>query len=416
MPVAFCFLMVNVVGMVFLVGGEATLLQISHNIFEILTTFTLLPMVLFILMGEVAFHSGIAIDMIDTLEQWLGRLPGRLGLLAVGSGTVLATLTGVSMASTAILGSTLVPEMERRGYKKPMSLGPILGSGGLALMIPPSGMAILIGVLGQISIGKTLLAIIIPGLLMAALYAGYIIIRCWLQPSIAPAYTPPHIPLAKKLRSTARYVLPLGFIFFSVVGLIFVGIATPSEAAATGALASIIVAASFRKLKWEVVKKIISGTTRISIMVMMIIMTSKVYSQLLAHSGATQGLVDFIAGLPVSPVVIFIILQAVPLILGMFMGATAVVMLTIPLVMPIINTMGFDTVWFAVILLLCVEMGTTSPPYGLSLFIMKSVAPPDTTMGDCYRGALPFLGCDLIAMALIIAFPAVALWLPGIML
>jgi tripartite ATP-independent transporter DctM subunit len=415
MPVAFCFLVVNIIGMSLLVGPQAILLQLSHNSLDILTTFTLLPMVLFILMGEVAFHSGIAIEVIDAVEQWLGKLPGRLSLLAVASGTVLSTLTGVSMASTAILGSTLVPDMERRGYKKAMSIGPVLGSGGLAIMIPPSGMSILIGVLGEVSIGRILMAIILPGLLMATLYATYIIVRCSIQPSLAPPYTLRQVPIVQKLTSTARYALPVVIIFFCVVGLIFLGVATPSEAAATGTLASFLVAAAYRKLNMEKLKKIISGATVISVMVMMIILSSKVYSQLLAYSGATRELVEFIAGLGLSPLLILVVLQIVPLILGMFMGATAVVMLTVPLVMPLVITTGINPVLYSVTLLLCVEMGTTSPPYGLSLFVMKSVAPPDTTMGDCYRGALPFLGCDLIALIFIMVFPAIALWLPSSM-
>ncbi len=415
MPVAFCFLVVTLIGMSFFVGPRAVLLQLSHNSLDILTTFALLPMVLFILMGEVVFHSGIAIEVIDALDQWLGKLPGRLSLLAVLSGTVLSALTGVSMASTAILGSTLVPEMERRGYKKAMSIGPVLGSGGLAIMIPPSGMSILIGVLGEVSIGRILMAIILPGLLMAALYATYIIVRCHIQPSLAPPYTSRHVPIMQKLANTARYALPVVIIFFFVVGLIFLGVATPSEAAATGTLASFLVAAAYRKLNMEKLKKIISGATTISVMVMVIILSSKVYSQLLAYSGATRELVEFIAGLGLSPLLILVILQIVPLILGMFMGATAVVMLTVPLVMPLVIVTGINPVLYSVTLLLCVEIGTTSPPYGLSLFVMKSVAPPDTTMGDIYRGALPFLGCDLIALIGIIVFPAIALWLPSSM-
>jgi tripartite ATP-independent transporter DctM subunit len=212
-----------------------------------------------------------------------------------------------------------------------------------------------------------------------------------------------------------RYILPLGFIFFAVVGLIFLGIATPSEAAATGTLAAFILATAYRKLNWQVFKKTMIGTTNICVMMFMIMMTSKIYAQLLAHSGATQGLVEYISQLPLSTVVLMIVLQIVPLLLGMFMGATAVVMITIPLVMPIVRLLGIDQVLYAITLLLCIEMGTTSPPYGLSLFIMKAVAPRDTTMGDIYRSALPFLGCDLIALILIIIIPSLTGWLPSIM-
>ena len=255
LPVAFSFLIISMVWMFFLWGGEAGLEQLVVSVFESLTRFGFVAIPLFILMGEVMFQSGIAPRMIESLDKWLGRLPGRLGLLAVGSGSIFATLTGVSLASVALMGSTLTPEMEKRGYKKSMSLGPILGSGGLAIMIPPSQIAVFLAVIAVISVGKTLIAIIVPGVLMAVLYAVYIIVRCHLQPSIAPAYEVPHIPLSVKLVATAKYILPLGFIILMVTGVIFLGIATPSEAAATGALSCFILAAAYRRLSWEVVTK-----------------------------------------------------------------------------------------------------------------------------------------------------------------
>ncbi len=416
LPVAFCFLLVNVIGVFLLWGGSTGLELLIPSIGNSLTTFVLMPLPLFILMGEVMFHSGIAPLMMDTLDKWIGRLPGRLGLEAVAGGTLVATLTGASMGSVAILGSTLVPEMEKRGYKKSMSLGPILGSGGLAIMIPPSGLAIFAGAIGEISIGKLLIAIIVPGLMMAILYATYIIGRSQLQPHLAPPYEVPSTPLLEKLIATARYILPIGFIIFLVIGFILLGIATPSEAAATGTGGTFLLAAAYGKLNWKVVKKAIAGALKISVMVLMIIAAARSFSQILAFSGATRGLIDLAVGLPVVPIVIIIAMQVVILFLGMFMGAGAIIMITLPIFMPVVNILGFDAVWFGAIFLLNVEMASTSPPFGNSLFVMKGVAPPDTTMGDIYRAALPFLYCDAIVMALMIAFPAIALWLPGLIL
>jgi len=406
---------VNVVGVFVLWGGVTGLRQLILSIFQSVTIFTLLPVPLFILMGEVMFHSGMGVNLLDTLDKWMGRLPGRLGLLAVGGGTLFSTLTGASMGSVAMLGSVLVPEMEKRGYKKPMSLGPILGSGGLAIMIPPSSLAVLLGAIGEISIGKILIAIIIPGLLMAALYATYIIGRCWLQPSIAPPYKVSPTPLLDKVIAAARYVLPLGFIVFLVVGIIFLGIATPTEAAATGTLGTFILAAAFGKLKWEVVKKSISSTFEITVMILMIITGATAFSQILAYTGASEGLTEFTISLPLAPILIIIAMQIVLLFMGMFMSVVGIMMITLPIFVPVVNALGFSLVWFAVIYLLNMEMATTTPPFGLSLFVMKGVTPPTTTMGDIYRAALPFLYCDAIAMTLIIAFPALALWLPGLM-
>ena len=415
MPVAFSFLLVNVVFMFLFWGGQVGLEQLALSLFAAVASFTLLPIPLFILMGEVMFHSGVATRMMDVLDKWLGRLPGRLGLLAVGGGTMFGTLSGASMASVAMLGSVLVPEMEKRGYKKPISLGPILGSGGLAIMIPPSGLAVLLGAIGEISVGRILIAIIIPGLLMAVLYATYIITRCWLQPSIAPPYEVLPTPLSEKLVSAVYYVLPLGFIVFLVVGLIFMGVATPSEAAATGALGTFILTAFYRKLNWGLVKESIMSTVRVTVMLFMIIAGAMAFSQIVAFSGASRSLVNFAVGLTLSPILIIATMLLVSLFLGMFINLLAILMLTLPLFVPLVIALGFDPVWFAVIFLLTLEMGATSPPFGLALFVMKGVAPPGTTMGDCYKAALPFLGCDLIVLVLLVAFPALAMWLPALM-
>jgi len=414
MPIAFCFLLINVIGVFVFFGGAVGLEQLIISIYSNLATFILLPLPLFILMGEMLFHSGMGPIMLDVLDKWLGRLPGRLGLLAVSGGTLFSVLTGVSVGSVAMLGGTLVPEMEKRGYKKPMSLGPILGSGGLAIMVPPSGLAILLGAIGKISIGGLLIGIIAPGLLMAALYATYIVTRCRLQPSIAPAYEVPPTPLSEKLVATIRYILPVGFIIFLVTGVILLGIATPSEAAATGAIGVLILAAAYRRLNWEVLKKSTSGTLRVTGMIFLIIAGAKSFSSILAFSGATAGLAELTTALPIAPIVVVIIMQVVVLIMGAFMESVSIMMITLPIFMPTILALGFNPVWFGVIYLLNIEMGLTSPPFGLALFVMKGVAPPDTTMRDVYLAALPFLGCDLIAMVLIIAFPSIALWLPGL--
>ena len=415
MPVAFCFMLINVVGVYMLFGGTTGLEQLILSIYSSLATFVLLPVPLFILMGEVTFQSGLGTNIIDIVDKWLGRLPGRISLLAVSSGALLSALTGASIASTSLLGSVLVPEMEKRDYKKSMSVGPILGSGGLAIMVPPSSLAILLGAIGEISVGKILVAIVVPGLVMAALYAIYIIGRCWLQPSIAPAYETPPAPLSEKIIATVKYVLPIGFIFFLVVGVIFIGVATPSEAAATGTLGLFIIAFFYGRLNWEVVKKSIAGTLRISGMILLIIAGAKAFSQILSFTGASRGLVEVATSLPVTPVLIVIMMQVIILFLGGFMEVVAIMMITLPVFVPTIVVLGFDPVWFAVLVLLNIEMAMTTPPFDINLFVMKGVAPRDTTMGDIYRAALPFLGCDLVAMALIIAFPAVALWLPGLM-
>ncbi len=338
-----------------------------------------------------------------------------MSLLAVGGGTLFAALSGSAMAGAAMLGSVLVPEMEKRGYKKPMSLGPILGSGGLAIMIPPSALGVLLAALGRFSVGRFLIAIIIPGLIMAILYGTYIIGRCWLQPQLAPSYAVRPTSLLDKIRATLRYVLPLSSIVFLVVGLIFLGIATPTEAAALGALGCLVLAFIYRGLSWEILKISITGTLQVTIMMLMILTGSTAFAQILAYTGASQGLVEFALSIPLPPICVLIAMQIVLLIMGTFMEPLTIMMVTLPIFMPIVEKLAFNPLWFGAIMLLNMEMATTSPPFGLVLFVMKGVAPPGTTMGDIYKAGIPFLACDAVAMALMMAFPGLVLWLPGLM-
>lgn len=416
LPVAFCFLTFNLAAAYFIWGGELGLYQLVLSIFSSVTMFSLLPVPLFILMGEVLFHSGLAFRAIDVLDKWMGRLPGRLGLVAVGSGSILAALSGSSMGTTAMMGSILSPEMERRGYKKPMSIGPIIGSGGLAIMIPPSALAVILAALAQISVGQLLVAGIIPGLLMATLYGGYIILRCWLQPSIAPPYTPTPTPLTERLISTVRYVLPFGLIIFVVIGFILMGVATPTESAAMGALACYILTIFYGRFGWKLIKKSITGTLRITVMMLMILTGAVAFSQILAFTGASKGLGQFVTGLDVAPMILMILMQVVILFLGTFMEQVSIMMITFPIFMPLVRDIGVHPILFGLLVLLSLEISMGTPPFGFLLFVMKGIAPPDTTMADIYRAAFPFIICDLIAMGVIFAFPQIALWLPSIMI
>ena len=414
LPVAFCFIVINIIGTVIFFGFDG-IENLILSIYSNLNTFILLPIPLFILMGEVMFHSGIGPVLIRVLEKWFGRLPGRLSLLAVASGTLFSTLTGTSLASVAILGAVLMPEMKERDYKIPMSAGPILGSSGLAMMIPPSALAVLAGAIAEISIAKTLVAIIIPGFMLAVIYALYIVVRCWLQPSLAPIYDTDPVPFSEKVRDTVKYVIPQGIIVFLVVGVIFLGVATPSEAAATGAMGTILLAVCYGRLNWEVIKKTSIGTITITGMLFLILCGSAAFSQIMAYSGASGGLTKVATGLPVAPIYVVIAMQLVILFLGGFMDVVSIMMITLPIFIPAIEALGLSSVWFLVLFLLNIEMAGTSPPFGLSLFVMKGVVREDVKMLDIYKAALPFLGLDAIVMIMIMVFPSLALWLPHIL-
>jgi tripartite ATP-independent transporter DctM subunit len=415
LPVAFAFMLVNLVGVYFLWGGATGTQQLILSIDSSVSSFVLVPLPMFILMGTMMFHSGVAYRLIDVLDQWLGQIAGRLAVLAIGVGALFATLTGVAMGSVAMLGSTLAPDMERRGYAKSMTLGPILASGSLAILIPPSALAVIVASLGRFSVGKLLVGILIPGILLAIIYAAYVFIRCKLNPSLAPAYVVEPTPIGQRIRDTFYYVLPPVSIVFLVIGAIFGGIATPTEAAAVGALLSIVVAGLYGKLSWSVIKNAVGSATSISVMVLVILTGSAAFGQLLSFSGVTPAITKLAAGAALDALVILILMQLIVLILGMFIEQVSIVMVTIPIFMPIVIAMGWDPVWFGAILVLNLEMATISPPFGMSLFVMKGVASAETTMNDIYKSVIPFVGLNLIVMAAMIAFPDIVLWLPGLM-
>ena len=413
MPIAVCFMFINIVGAILVLGYPAGLDYLVQSMWSSLATFTIAPVPLFVIMGELMFHSGLGGDVVKLVDQWLWRLPGRGSLIAIGSGVILAALTGVSIASVSILGSVLLPQMEKQGYHKSMIFGPILGGGGLAVLIPPSGLAVLLAAIGEISVGKILLAIIGPGLLLAALYSAYIITRCAINPSLAPAYEGPRVSFSEKLLNLAKNILPVTAIIFSVIGFMVLGIATPEEAAASGAIATLLVAVVQGRMNWLVIKKTILGSLRITGMIFLIIAGARGFSQVLAYVGATQAMAEFVLQLPVHPLVIMGIMQVVLLILGCFMDSAAIILLSMPIFVPAIISLGFDPVWFGAISVLNIEVGLITPPFGVALYTMKAVAPPKYTMSDVISSAVPFIFLQVLAIGLCMIFPSIPLWLVG---
>ncbi len=413
-PVAFTFLLVDMLGILILQGGGAAFDSFTLSMYRSVSTFVLAPIPLFVLMGEVLWHAGIAFKAVDVLDKLLGRLPGRLSILSVLSGTVFSSLSGSTIANTAVLGTILLPDMEMRGYKRPMSVGPILASGGLAMVIPPSGLAVILAAIGDISIGRILIAALIPGLIMAALYVGYIVIRCKMQPELTPPYEFTRVPIRERLIGVVKYLLPLGFIVFLVTGSIVIGMATPTEAAALGCAGSFVLAAAYGNLSWEMVRKAVGGTTYISVMVLTILVGAVGFSQILAYSGASRGLLEAVLGLAVAPIVLIIGMQLFVLVLGTFMEQVSIMLITLPICLPIVKSLGFDPVWFGILMLINLEMAMTTPPFGMLLFVMKGVAPPDVTMRQIYLAAFPFLICDGLALTIVLLVPETALWLPDI--
>ncbi len=409
-PIAFAFFFINLIGAYLFMGGTEGVKQLTLNMYSSLGNFTLTPIPLFIFMGEVMFRTGIAYNALNVFDKFFGKIPGRLGILAVAASTFFSGLTGSAISNTALLGSSLMPEMRKRGYGKPLMIGPIIGTGGLAMMIPPSALAVVLGSVAHISISGILIGGILPGLIMASLYSLYIITRTLINPSIAPDYEIERVGFTSVLKEFMVYVLPLFSVIILVLGPIYMGIATPTEAASLGCVGSLVLAVFYKKLTRETLLTTLRATLKTSCMIFLIIAGSVGYSQVISFTGAGAGLIGFVVSLNLSDIMIILLMLSVLLLLGCFMDQVSMMMVTIPLFMPIVIQANIDPLWFGIMMLIALDIGFTSPPFGLLLFVMKGIAPDDITMMDIYKAALPFIACNIIALGLILAFPQIVLF------
>jgi tripartite ATP-independent transporter DctM subunit len=421
-PVALAFLAANMIGATYFMGGNGDFWrqmsrgigQLTNNAIPTVTTFNLMPVPMFLLMGEIFFHTGLANKMFSAVDKLMGKIPGRLSFVTVAGGTAFATLSGSSMGSTALLGSLMVPEMEKRGYKKHMAIGPILGTGGLAMLIPPSALAVLLATLANLDVGRLLIAGVIPGLVLACFYALLILGMCLWDPEAAPSYDVDATSGLQKLKLLAFDIIPMMSIVLGVILLILNGWATPSESAAFGCVGVLILALLYGRLTWDGFVNSVTGALKVTTMALLIIFGSATFSALLAFSGASAGLIKWATQFAFDPIFMLLIMFGILLILGMFMDQLSMMLLTVPIFFPLAQTLGFDLIWFAVIVLLALEISFTTPPFGLLLFVMKGVSAPGTTMRDIYMSAMPFMGCAIFLVALLIIFPQIALWLPSL--
>jgi tripartite ATP-independent transporter DctM subunit len=416
LPVAFAFLGVNIIGAFVFLGGEIGLIQLARNAMAALTSFTLSPIPLFLFMGEILFHSGIALKAIDAVDRLIRRMPGRLSVVSIVGGTVFASLSGSTIANTAVLGNLLLPDMLRRGYHPSIAMGPIMATGGIAMLIPPSALAVLLGSLAGISISGLLIAGIVPGAIMSVLFIGYVVGRCALDRRLAPSGDEPGEARLGRWRPFLVYVVPLFGIFAVVVGSIFAGWATPTESAALGCVASAVAAAAYRALTWHGLKTAVMETAKISTMILFIIVASVTYAQILAFSGATDGLLRLIEGLGLAPLLLLVAMLLILLLLGCFMDQVSMVLITLPFFIPLAQSNQLDLLWLGVLMLIAMEISFTTPPFGLLVFVMKGVAPPAITIRQVYAAALPFIGLEVLVLAMLVVWPQLAVWLPSAIL
>ena len=414
-PVALTFITVNIIGVLIFIGGSSGLPMVVDNSTALITTFTLGPVPMFIMMGALFFHTGLAIRVFDGLDVLFGQFRGRLCYLTVAGGAMFSTLTGSSMANTAMLGSLMVPEMRRRGYNQRMSMGPILGTGGLAMIIPPSSLGVLLASIANIDVGRLLIAGLLPGIVLAVLYAAMIFLQIRINPEAAPVYDVEPTTLKQKMVMLCVNILPMNLVVFMVIGFILLGVTTPTEAAAFGVLGVIILAAAFRVLTWRSIRTALEATVKVAGMVFFILMSSTVFSQLLAYSGAGSGMLKWATGFDLAPLVVLGVMFVVLIVLGMFMDGVSMMLITVPIFFPLAESLGFDLIWFGLFVLITLEMAGTTPPFGLLLYVMLGVAPRGTTLMQVASAAFPFLICDAILILILIKFPGVALYLPSLM-
>ena len=413
MPVAFAFMLLNLLGIYIWGGGGQAVGVLVYSALTSLTSFTLVTIPLFVFMGEILAHTGMMREVLDALDKWIGQVPGRLGVLAVSGGTIFGALSGSGMAGVATLGSTLAPEMKRAGYAKEMSIGPILGSGGLALIIPPSIFAIVVGAVAEVSVASLIIACVVPGLMLSVLYAVYIIVRAKIQPDLAPPPAKKNFSFRERCEALI-IVLPLGIIIFLVTGIIFFGVATPTEAAALGALGSVVMTGIAGRLSIRAFRDSMLNTVKITGMIFLIVAGSIAFSEFLAFTGGSRGLSALAIKLPLSPLLMIIAMNVVILILGCLIDEFSIVMITIPIFAPIVKAYGFDPIWFCVLVIINLIVGCSTPPFGLFLYVMKAIT-PEYNLGEIAIAGAPFFLIAVLLIAIIIAFPQIPLWLPGIM-
>jgi tripartite ATP-independent transporter DctM subunit len=416
MPVALSFIAINILGAWLYLGGEPGLAQVVRNSVVSVMNFSLTPIPLFILMGEVLFHTGLAIKVIDGVERLIRQVPGRLAVIAVVAGTVFSAISGSTIATTAMLGSLMLPVMLARGYHPTMATGPIMAIGAVDMLIPPSALTVLLGSLSGISISKLLIGGVVPGLILSAAFVAYIVARVRLSPSLAPP-----TPIVKRggwedWRLLVLYVIPLISIFVVVVGAMSAGFATPTESAALGALATMALAALYRALSFDALMKSLRGTVAISGLILFIILGATTFSQILSFSGATDGLVSAILGQGLSTLAVVALMMAILVLLGIFIDQVSMMLITLPVFMPLVAKLGIDPIWFGVLFLICMQLGLLLPPHGLLLMTMRGVAPPEVTFAHIFQAVVPYVIMSLLLLGLLLLVPAIATWLPNLLI
>lgn len=415
LPLVFILGGLSVIFNLFLLGPKS-LFMVSSTAFGVMQNFILTAIPLFVFMGILLQHSGIAEALFDMIHKWIGGIRGGLAMGTVIICTFFAAMSGISGAATVTMGVIALPAMLKYKYDAKLASGSIAAGGALGILIPPSVLMIVYGIFAGESIGALFAGGVIPGFLLALLFILYIGVRSYINPELGPAVPKgDRAGWPEKIKALKAVILPIILIFL-VLGVIFKGIATPTEAAAMGALGALVCAAISRRLSWKVLKDSLFQTLTLSCMIIWIIIAGSCLTRTYTSVGAVDFVRELISTLPVSKYVILFGIQVTLLFLGMLLDPGGIIMICTPVFVPIIKSLGFDPVWFGVLFIVNMEMSYLTPPFGFNLFYMKSIVPPSVTMIDIYKSVVPFVVIQAILLLLLILFPQLVTWLPSVII
>lgn len=409
-PIFVCLGLSGLIGM-FLQRGMQGLYQLPAAILGQLDSFLLVALPLYIMMGEALSRSGVGGDIYDGLEKWLQKIPGGLAMASIFACAIFGAMCGVSVAGCAAIGLVAVPEMLKRGYDKSLASGSVTAAGALAVLIPPSISFIIYGALANVSVGKLFIGGIIPGIVLAIMMAIYVLLRVIVTPSLAPL-PKIHLTWQQYLAPLPR-LWPVIFLIFCVLGTIYTGVCTPTEAGGIGAAGAFVVAWINRKLNWNSFKDILQGTARVTGIIMIIMANAFAFSQWMNLVHIPDDLSKWIIGLNAEPIVVILIIMGFFVILGCLIDGVSLIIVTTPVVLPTILKLGFDPLWYGILLVLNLEMAVITPPVGLNLYTMKSIMGDRLTMEEIIRGSLPYVIVESLCLLLFLFWPTLALWLPS---
>lgn len=393
--------------------GPSALLVAVLNSFETMTSDALMAIPLYVLMASILQKSAIIEDLYGAMEKWFGGLNGGLAIGTIVICTIMAAMTGVVGAAVAAMGILALPSMLARNYNQPLALGAICAGGTLGILIPPSVVTIIYAITAQVSIGKMFIAGIVPGLLLAACYSLYIFLRATLNPEIAPKPAGGNqVPLGERLASLRALVLP-AFVIFTVLGAIYLGLATPTEAAAVGVVGAILSAIVSGKFRFQSLSEAAADTLRVTAMILWITIGARAFVSVFVATGGADSILGFVEGLEASRWFILLAMLLILIFLGLFLDEIGIILLCVPVFLPIINTLDFDPLWFGVLFMITAQMAYITPPFGYTLFYLKGVLPEGVGIGQVYRGVIPFFLIQVIVLGLFLVFPELVTWLPN---